>query len=159
MPTFKKHLLCDDNNPFPCDLNKREIEVLEKELAHDGSIGRYRNPSGATHESLGISYYHDKKHSIVRPDFMFFSKKKDGSIAVGIIDPHSHHLSDALPKLIGLAHYTENHNKIFRRIEAITKIDDKLKYLDLTNPEVRNQVFNAQSAKNLFEGKYGFEYV
>jgi type III restriction enzyme len=158
LPTFEKHLLSDENKLFPCDLNKWELEVLQKELARDGSLGWYRNPSSATHESLGISYYHDKKHSIVRPDFMFFAKKKDGSITADIIDPHSHHLSDALPKLIGLAEYAENHGSTFRRIEAITKIDDRLKYLDLTDPYVRNAIRKAESAKVLFEGEHGQEY-
>src|SRR5690606_6795677 len=122
LPTFKNHLLSDENRLFPSDLNKWEVEVVEKELSRDGSLGWYRNPSSATHESLGISYYHDNKYSMGRPDFIFFAKKKDGSIAADIIDPHGHHLSDALPKLVGLAQYAETYSSTFRRIEAIAKI-------------------------------------
>lgn len=158
LPTFEKHLLSNDDRLFPCDLNNWETKVLKKEIGRDGSLGWYRNPGSATHESLGISYFHNKKYSIVRPDFIFFAKKNDGSIVADIIDPHSHHLSDALPKLVGLASYAETHGSSFRRIEAITKIDDTLKYLDLTDPDVRNEICKAESAKVLFEGENGQVY-
>ncbi|GAA4314513.1 hypothetical protein GCM10023115_28330 [Pontixanthobacter gangjinensis] len=158
LPSFKKHLMCSEDKMFPSDLNSWETEVVNKELAMDDNIGWYRNPGYATHDSLGISYFHDKKYSILRPDFLFFSKKENGSITADIIDPHSHHLSDALAKLIGLAAYAEKNGSLFRRIEAITKIDDKLMYLDMTDQRVREEVNKATSAKVLFQSEYAQVY-
>ena len=66
------------------------------------------------------------------------------------MDPHGTQFSDALPKLHGLAKYAETHTHIFRRIETIAKVDDKLRVLDLTNPGVRKAVFEAKDAKSAY---------
>jgi hypothetical protein len=41
----------------------------------------------------------------VRPDFAFYASNHDGTIGASIVDPHGHHLGDALPELRGLAAY------------------------------------------------------
>jgi type III restriction enzyme len=43
----------------------------------------------------------------LRPDFIFFGTNRDGSVVVDLVDPHGHHLADALPKLRGLADYAD----------------------------------------------------
>ena len=80
---------------------------------------------------------------------MFFSKKEDGSIAVDILDPHSHHLRDALSKLQSLVKYAETFGSVFRRIKAIKQIGDKLKALNLMDSNVRAEIMKSESAKNL----------
>ncbi len=160
IPEFENHLMCDETNklfPYVMD-SKWETQVLESERKGKGFVAWYRNPSNATQESLGIAYIENKDHHIVRPDFLFFSQKDDGSIVVDIVDPHGFHLSDALPKLIGLAAYTETHGSYYRRIESVAKIGDKLKVLDLTDPEVRSAVMDAESAKGLYESSLAQDY-
>ena len=56
------------------------------------------------------------------------------------MDPHGTHFSDALPKLQGLARDAETHPKVYRRIEAVAEIGDKLRVLDLTDSAVRKEV-------------------
>jgi hypothetical protein len=51
---------------------------------------------------LGIAYKNDDEIKIVRPD-SFFAELPNDRIAVDIVDPHGIYLSDALPKLQGLA--------------------------------------------------------
>jgi hypothetical protein len=55
------------------------------------------------------------------------------------VDPHGTQFSDALAKLKGLAKYAETHSQVFRRIETVAKVDDTLRVLDLTDPEIRRQ--------------------
>lgn len=152
LPKYKAHLMCDEKDKlFPCDINTWEITILEVEMKREGMIAWYRNPGNASQESLGISYTEDKSYKIVRPDFIFFFENKDKSIAVDIIDPHGYHLSDSLPKLVGLAKYAKTHKAIYRRIEAVAEINGKLKVLDLTDEKVRSAVNEAKSAKSLYE--------
>jgi type III restriction enzyme len=159
LPRFKAHLMCDLNDKlFPCDMNDWETKVLETEMEPEEFIAWYRNPSNANQESLGISYIEDKSYQIVRPDFIFFSENKDKSIFVDIIDPHGYHLSDSLPKLVGLANYANSHMLIYRRIEAVAEIEGKLKVLDLTDAKVRSAVYAAKSAKSLYESSFAKYY-
>lgn len=87
----------------------------------------------------------------MRPDFLIAAETSDGAIAVDIVDPHSIHLTDALPKLLGLARYAAAHPKDFRRIEAVAEVGGRLRVLDLTRVEVRQAIAGASSAKNVYE--------
>jgi hypothetical protein len=159
LPKFENHLMCGENDKlFPSEMNEWEREVLGSEMACKGFLAWYRNPSYSTQDSLGISYKDNTDYYITRPDFIFFSKKDDGSIVVDIVDPHGHHLSDSLPKLIGLAKYTEKHGLFYRRIDAVAKVGKKFKVLDLTDTKVRSAIFNAESAKELYEGGFAQDY-
>ena len=82
---------------------------------------------------------------------MFFHETAGGQIVADIVDPHGHHLSDALPKLRGLADFAEQHSSDVRRIESIAETDGALRVLDLTKPAVRDAVRGAQDAKALYE--------
>jgi hypothetical protein len=82
----------------------------------------------------------------------------DGSIVADSIDPHSHHLADALPKLQGLARYAEINAEHFRRIEAVTTIGSGYKVLDLADPAVRAAIYDATNAKALYESSFAAEY-
>ena len=94
----------------------------------------------------------------MRPDFVFFSKDGSGTVAASIVDPHGHHFDDALPKLRGLASYAEKNAGHFQRIEAVAKVGEELRVLDLTSSSVRSAVHDAPDAKGLYEGPASAAY-
>ena len=94
----------------------------------------------------------------LRPDFIFFGTNNDGSVAVDLVDPHGHHLSDALPKLRGLAEFAERFADYFRRVESVAETGGVLRVLDITKPRVRQAIRDAQSAKALYESEVASDY-
>lgn len=157
IPTHEKHLLCDEQGLYPAELLGWEQSVLESECKRKGFRFWYRNPDRPSQDSLGIAYVEDDDTRIVRPDFIFFAEVK-GKIVADIVDPHGHHLADALPKLKGLAHYAENHSECFRRIEAVAEVSGKLRALDLTHLEVRKAIDEAETAKSLYKSSVAGDY-
>ena len=155
---YDHHLLCDENGKFPAAFNSWELEVLTKEAQRDGFLAWYRNPSSASPESLGITYPDDGQESIMRPDFIFFTMGGDGVVKANIIDPHGQYLADSLPKLVGLANYAEGRGAHFGRIEAIGKVADAFRSLDLHDADVREAIRLGPSAKSLFEGGKAHSY-
>jgi hypothetical protein len=158
LPTYAQHLMCDENGMFPSVLNDWEQRVLAAESGRSGFVAWYRNPSRPSQDSLGVTYIDHGSFKIMRPDFVFFSDNGEGSIAADIVDPHGIHLSDALPKLQGLAQYAEKHSDIYRRVEAVAAIGDTLRVLDMTDVDVRRAVMDATDAKELYEGRFADDY-
>ena len=160
LPRFEKHLLCGDDKLIPFDFDSSwEPEVLKTELGREGTVAWYRNPSRASQDSLGITYEDGSEIKIVRPDFIFFSMSPDGSVEADIVDPHAIHLDDALPKLRGLAAYAEANAGTYRRIEAVAKIDETFRVLDLTEASVRAAVDVAENAGELYKSEAATDYV
>ncbi len=159
LPHYSQHLLCDDEGNFPEDFNSWEGEVVKAELARAGTVGWYRNPSRASQDSLGVIYEEGGSPKIVRPDFVFFARLPDGTVAADIIDPHGIQFGDAIPKLKGLADYAEAFGSHYRRIEAVAKIGDKFRALDLTEASTRAAVAAATSIRALYEGEAGTDYL
>lgn len=155
---FERHMLCDEDGLFPEHLNAWENKVLLAELKREGSIGWYRNPARTSQDSLGVAYEDSGETNIMRPDFIFFIRLPNGTIAADIVDPHGHHLADALPKLKGLARYAEANGGIYRRIEAVTELNGGYKLLDLKEASVRSAVFAGTDAKSLFESPVAVAY-
>ena len=135
-----------------------EVKVVETEMKREGFSFWYRNPQQPGQSSLGIAYLSDEQYGIVRPDFIFFSIQADGTVVADIVDPHSLHLADALPKLKGLALYAESHDKVYRRIESVAEAMGKLRVLDLTNANVREAIAAAKDAASLFTGALARDY-
>ncbi|MBU1249228.1 MAG: DEAD/DEAH box helicase family protein [Proteobacteria bacterium] len=158
LPTYKQHMLCDESGNFPAEMNDWEIAVLETEMKRQGFQAWYRNPSRSSQDSLGVAYTEHSQVKIVRPDFIFFSLQSDGTTVADIVDPHGTQYSDALPKLQGLACYAEAYAAIYRRIEAVAKVGDKLRVLDLTNSTVRKAIADAKDVKSLYEGTFASDY-
>jgi type III restriction enzyme len=158
LPTYENHLLSDEHGLFPGEMNDWEAEVLTSEMQRPGFVAWYRNPSRSSQDSLGVAYTDGMQIRIVRPDFIFFAKQADDTIAADIVDPHGTHFSDALPKLQGLSRYAETHGKDYRRIESIAKVGDKLRVLDLTDSAVRDAANEAEDAKSLYEGPLAIDY-
>lgn len=126
--------------------------------ARGNSIAWYRNPGRSTQESLGIIYEFGNELSTLRPDFIFFGENSNGEIVADIVDPHSFHLADALPKLKGLVGYAERHSSKFRRIEAIAMLNNEYKLLDLKERSVRTAVLEASTAKSLYDSPFAQSY-
>lgn len=156
---FEKHLLCDEEGLFPEHFNAWEVKILLAELHRIETIAWYRNPARTSQDSLGVTYEDGNETKIVRPDFVFFASLDDGTIAADIIDPHSHHLADALPKLKGLARYAKANAVVYRRIDTITELNGTYRLLDLKENNVREAVLSANSAKSLYESSVAVDYV
>lgn len=158
IPTYKHHLLCDEEGTYPAELNDWEKAVLATEAKRAGFRFWYRNPSRPSQDSLGIAYADGSETKIVRPDFVFFSEH-DGEIVADVVDPHSAHLADAVPKLQGLAKYAEAHPGVLRRIEGVAEVGGKLRVLDLTRADVRAAVNRAQQANELYGSAMARDYA
>ena len=159
LPTREMHLLASADGTVPIALNEWERKVLDSEAAQPGFQGWYRNPERAAKESLAVAYKDEVGDwKALRPDFIFFGTNHDGSVAVDLVDPHGHHLSDALPKLRGLADFAERFANDFRRVESVAETGGVLRVLDLTKPRVREEIRVAQSAKALYESEVASDY-
>lgn len=159
LPTVTGHLMADENGQFPIgSLNEWESAVLKAEMARDGFMGWYRNPGRASDDSLAIAYQ-DANDAWRRmcPDFVFFHGSGN-DVKASIVDPHGHHLGDALVKLRGLAAYAAAFGDELHRIEAIAEVKGELRVLDMKQPEVRDAVEAADNAEALYTGKlaHGF---
>ena len=82
----------------------------------------------------------------------------DGAVVADIVDPHGTQFSDAGPKLKGLARYAAVHAGVFRRIEAVARIGDAFRVLDLTERDVRAAVASAASIRALYESGAASDY-
>lgn len=152
LPTREMQLLASADGTVPITLNEWERKVLDSEAAQQGFQGWYRNPDRAAKDSLAVAYKDEVGDwKALRPDFLFFGTNQDGSVAVDLVDPHGHHLSDALPKLRGLADFSERFAGNFRRIESVAETGGVLRVLDITKPRVREAIRDCQSAKVLYE--------
>lgn len=158
IPTWGMHLMVNEG-VFPAVLNEWEQTVLKTEMDRPGFQGWYRNPDRATQDSLAVAYKDELGDwKAMRPDFIFFSTAHDGGVAVDLVDPHGHHLSDALPKLRGLADFVEQFGEEFRRIESVAKTGDTLRVIDITSSPVRSAIREASSARALYESDLAYDY-
>jgi type III restriction enzyme len=158
LPTRRHHLLAASDGEFPVDLNGWENDVLDAEMAHPNFVAWYRNPPRSAQDSLAIAYTVGDGWKAIRPDFLIFSRRADGSVAVSIVDPHGYHLGDALGKLRGLCAYAEQHAELLSRVDAVAKVGNTLRVLDLTSATVRQAVAGATDAKSLYEGTVANDY-
>ncbi|WP_104178391.1 DEAD/DEAH box helicase [Cryobacterium sp. Y50] len=139
-----KHLMSDEMGWFPLtNLNDWEKAVVRKETTRLGCIAWYRNPSMSSADSLGVTYRDGVGNwRAMHPDFIFFNEV-NGTIRASIVDPHGHHLEDALVKLVGLANYAEEYSSDFLRIDALADLDGTMRVLDLQDENVRKAVHMA----------------
>lgn len=159
LPTRPMHIMSAEDGMVPINLNDWERQVLDSEMKQSGFQGWYRNPDRAVAESLAIAYKDESGDwKALRPDFVFFNTDHAGRVVVDLVDPHGHHLSDALPKLRGLADFAESFADDFRRIESVAETGGRLRVLDLTKPTVRQAVRDAASAKALYESDIAVDY-
>lgn len=159
LPVRRLHLMAAEDGTVPIDLNEWERKVLDSESKQPGFKGWYRNPARATKESLAVAYKDDAGDwRAMRPDFIFFGSQLDGQIVVDLVDPHGHHLADAMPKLRGLADFAETYGHEFRRIESVAETGGRMRVLDLTKQTVRTAIRGANSARPLYESDLSTDY-
>ena len=155
-----RHLMADADGNFPVgSLNSWEIGVLDREMARGGFQAWYRNPARPSADALAIAYRNAQDHwRRMCPDFIFFHGEDD-DVKVSIVDPHGHHLADALPKLRGLADFAEAHSESFHRIESVARLaEGVLRVLDLTDPNVREAVASYQDILALYRSDVASDY-
>ena len=154
------HLMSDTDGNFPIgSLNQWETEVLDKEMGRPGFQAWYRNPSRPSGDALAIAYKNAQGHwRRMCPDFVFFHS--DGqNMRVSIVDPHGHHLADALPKLRGLADFAATHGKGFHRIESVAQVTNgTLRVLDFTAPYVRDALTECEDIEMIYQSVDANEY-
>jgi type III restriction enzyme len=63
-----------------------------------------------------------------------------------IVDPHGHHLEDSLVKLQALARFAGDYGSEFHRIEALAKIGNQMRVLDLQVERVRAGILASDKA-------------
>ena len=81
------------------------------------------------------------------------------NIGVSIVDPHGHHLADALPKLRGLAQFAATHGGSLHRVESVARMkDDTLRVLDLADPDIRKAVIEADDIEALYLARWANDY-
>jgi len=158
IPTFKLHLLCDPSGDYPAELNGWETNVLKTEMLREGFLAWYRNPPYAAQDSLGIVYVEGSTRKVLRPDFIFFFRQKDGTVVADIVDPHGTHFSDAMPRLRGLAAYSDKHPGVFRRIKVVADTTDGFRSIDVAEPAVQYAVSGESDPKGFFDGRHGVPY-
>ncbi len=160
-PTAPLHMMSDADGQFPLtSLNEWEREVVRAELRRPNARGWYRNPSRAAVDSLAIAYRDEANGNwrSMHPDFVFFHDV-GGTVVASIVDPHGHHLEDALMKLKALAHFAEKYGDAFHRIEALDRVDGAMKVLDMKSDAVREEViFRAQKAVDVYRSTLAVDY-
>jgi type III restriction enzyme len=146
-PLETLHLMSDDAGQFPLSsLNEWEYEIVKAERARSSCRGWYRNPSRAAVDSLGVTYRDAVGNwRSMHPDFLFFNEVS-GRIAVSIVDPHGYHLEDSLTKLQALSRFAKEHGSAFHRIEALAKVGNKMRVLDLQQEHVRSAIATSDKA-------------
>ncbi len=105
-----------------------------------------------------MTYEDGGEPKILRPDFIFFARLSDGTVAADIVDPHGIQFGDALPKLKGLAKYAEENVGVYRRIEVFAEVDGRERIIDLTEPAARAVVMTAATVKELYESDAAADY-
>ena len=147
------HLLTASDGTAPFNLNEWEAHVVATESGRSGAVGWYRNPSRASAEALTAVYLDDtaNRWRNMQPDFIFFREVGD-TVRPSIIDPHGHHLGDALDKLRALSNYAAEFGDQFVQIIAVSGKDvDSLRSVDLKNPDVRTVIDKAETAAEVYE--------
>jgi type III restriction enzyme len=155
------HLVSDENGDFPIGaLNTWETKVVDTEIKRSGFIAWYRNPGRASEDSLAVAYKDGKDNwRRLCPDFIFFTQSLDGQIKASIVDPHGFFLSDALPKLRGIAQFAVEFGDEFHRVESVAEMKDgTLRVLDVQKDSVRKAIHEATDAEQLYLSPAATDY-
>jgi hypothetical protein len=156
-----RHLMADEDGLFPIGaLNIWERDVVTIELSREDAVGWYRNPPRQAVDSLGVAYRDQVGNwRSMHPDFIFFNEI-GGTVRPSIVDPHGHHLEDSLIKLQGLARFAEEFGSEFHRIEAVSKVGNKMRILDLQDATVRNEVLRTNAPpQELYAANFASAYI
>jgi type III restriction enzyme len=150
--------MADENGEFPiANLNKWEVKVLDREMGRKDCLGWYRNPSRPSADAVAVAWQDGQDGQQNWRRIVFFHGYENDAKA-SMVDPHGIHLSDALPKLRGLADFAADYGAELHRIEAVAEIDETLRVLDRKDAQVRQSVHDAESAETLYRSKAAADY-
>jgi type III restriction enzyme len=155
------HVLADEAGNYPIGSLKSDWErkVVDVELGRPNVVAWYRNPSQATSHAIRVPYKVGEEWRSMQPDFIFVSRNDDGSLAASIVDPHGHHLADALAKLRGLADFAERYIDRYQRIDSLAEnTEGKIVVLDMKDGDVRAAVRAASEALELYDRMHARGY-
>ena len=155
---YENHMLVwPIDKKFPAVLNAWEQHVLKVESERPRFLRWFRN-SGSAEASLNIAYplpedsESDARWGRLRPDFIFF-EEVNGQVRGSIVDPHSYHLADAKPKLLGLCRFVEAYPGEYHRVEAVAKVDKEFRVLNINDASVREAIRHADDAEEVFRNE------
>lgn len=83
------------------------------------------------------------------PDFIFF-ERVGNNILPAIVDPHSIHLADTLPKMKGIIQYVQEFGESFSRYWFISSFNGQATYLDMMDPTTQDMISSATDANACF---------
>lgn len=140
-------------------LNDWEEKTLKAELQRADFVCWYRNPTKGSGAIL-VPYMMNKKPKPMYPDLLIVRKHPELGFVYDILEPHGAQYVDGMAKAKGLAKYAEECPMV-ERIQMIRVIDNKLIRLSMTNPLVRDALYNAPEDNDdqlsvIFQN-YGFE--
>lgn len=151
---YTDHLYVDGEGKAVFKLDEWERVVLEAERQKDGFVCWIRNIPNKL-GSLCIQYHKGAELKPHYPDFIVVHQV-NGKFELSLLEPHFTGYVDSLPKLKGMAEYSERCTAVSRnemiRIVKATPVD-KLQSLNAASSQVRNDIRhlnNSEELDNLF---------
>ena len=147
---FADHLYVDGEGKAVFKLNGWEQAVLEAERQKEGFVCWVRNIPNKE-GSLCIPYRSGAEIEPHFPDFIVVHRV-NGKFEFSLLEPHFTGYVDAVPKLKGMAEYSEHctsvsRNEMIRKVEATPA--DKLQSLNAASSQVRNDIRHLNSNEEL----------
>ena len=138
---YKDHLYCDGEGNAVFKLNTWEVDVLEAERQKDGFVCWLRNIPNKD-SSLCIQYRSGTELKPLFPDFIVV-RKVDDKYEFYLLEPHFTGYADSVPKLKGMAGYSERCTSISRNemIRVLESPSGKtIQTLNVASSAIRNEV-------------------
>ena len=150
---YNDHLYCEESGNAVFKLDTWEIDVLEAERRKEGYVCWLRNIK-SKESSLCIQYKLGIELKPHFPDFIVVRKVND-RFEIYLLEPHYTGYVDSVPKLKGMAAYSERctsvmRNEMLRVVE--TPSGKKIQSLNVASSAVRSEVYlmNDQDLNNMF---------
>ena len=139
---YNDHLYCDGAGNAVFKLNTWEEDVLEAERQKEGFVCWMRNIPNKE-SSLCIQYKSGNELEPHFPDFIVVRKVND-KFEFSLLEPHYPGYADSVPKLKGMAAYSDRcssvkRNEMIRVVE--TPSGKKIQSLNVASSAVRNEVY------------------
>ena len=139
---YNDHLYCDSEGNAIFKLDTWEEDVIEAERKKEGFVCWLRNIPNKE-SSLCIQYKTGSESKPLFPDFIVVRKMND-KFEFSVLEPHFTGYADSVPKLKGMAAYSENcasvkRNEMMRVVPIST--GKKIQTLNVASSAVRNDVY------------------
>jgi type III restriction enzyme len=139
---YTDHLYCDNHGEAIFKLDTWEIDVLEAERQKEGFVCWFRNIPNKE-SSLCIQYKADNELKPHFPDFIIVRKVNE-HLEFYLLEPHYTGYADSVPKLKGMAYYSERCTSI-KRNEMLRVVNmptgKTIQALNAASSLVRNDIF------------------